>query len=155
MGSVFGAIVLLASFFLKSIAIKAPPYNQVIYQNNYIRYGFYFPDYKYDIEAKCPDKLNLVRTRRYFIILSNNQPPHRQRYIPRRHDQSPSQNETANHTANNEVQRKQANPTAQGAAARYDPEAHPMEAEGQAAEYPEPHIVQLAALHAGGFENAV
>lgn len=44
---------------------------------------------------------------------------------------------------------------AEGAAARYDPEAHPMEAEGQAAEYPEPHIVQLATLHADGFENTV
>ena len=30
-----------------------------------------------------------------------------------------------------------------------------MEAEGQPAEYPEPHIVQFPVLHAGGFENTV
>ena len=77
------------------------------------------------------------------------------RQIPYRYDQPPYQNETTDYAANNEVQREQGDPSTQGAAARYDPEAHPMEAEGQAAEYPEPYIVQLAALHAGGFENAV
>ena len=30
-----------------------------------------------------------------------------------------------------------------------------MEAEGQPAEYPEPHIVQFPVLHAGGFENTI
>ena len=30
-----------------------------------------------------------------------------------------------------------------------------MEAEGQPAEYPEPHIVQFPVFHAGGFENTV
>src|SRR5699024_11804365 len=44
---------------------------------------------------------------------------------------------------------------AQGAPARHDPHAHPMDAEGQAAEYPEPEKIQLPIPHAGGFENAV
>lgn len=78
-----------------------------------------------------------------------------QGYIAHGHDQPPCQDGAADHTAQNEVEGKQGDPSTQGAAARYDPEAHPMEAEGQDAEYPEPYIVQLAALHAGGFENAV
>ena len=40
-------------------------------------------------------------------------------------------------------------------AARHDPEAHPMEAKRQSAEYPEPYIVKLSVLHAGGFENTI
>ena len=44
---------------------------------------------------------------------------------------------------------------AQGAPARHDPHAHPMDAEGQAAEYPEPEKIQLPIPHAGGFENTV
>ena len=39
--------------------------------------------------------------------------------------------------------------------ARHDPHAHPMDAEGQAAEYPEPEKIQLSIPDAGGFENAV
>lgn len=78
-----------------------------------------------------------------------------QRHIAHGHDQTPGQDETSDHAAQNEVEGKQSQAAAEGPAARYDPEAHPMEAEGQDAEYPEPYIVQLAALHAGGFENAV
>ena len=53
------------------------------------------------------------------------------------------------------VQREQRDPAAEGATARHNPEAHPMEAEGQPTEYPEPHIIQFPASHAGGFENTV
>ena len=60
--------------------------------------------------------------------LTNDQPVHRQRHIPHRHDQPPCQNETTDHAADNEVQREQGDPSTQGAAARHDPEAHPMEA---------------------------
>ena len=42
-------------------------------------------------------------------------------------DQPPCQDETTNHAADNEVQRKQGDPSTQGAAARHDPEAYPME----------------------------
>ena len=69
-------------------------------------------------------------------VLSNNQPPHRQRHIPRRHDQPPDQNETADDPGQNKVQREQGDPTAQGAAPRYDPETQPPDAERQPAEYP-------------------
>ena len=58
---------------------------------------------------------------------SNDQPVHRQRHIPHRHDQPPCQNETTDHTTDNKVQCKQGDPSTQGAAARHDPEAHPME----------------------------
>lgn len=71
---------------------------------------------------------------------SNDQPVHRQRHIPHCHNQPPCQNETANHAADNEVQCKQGNPSTQGATTRYDPEAHPMEAKRQSAEYPEPYM---------------
>lgn len=56
--------------------------------------------------------------------------------IPHRHDQPPDQNETADDPGQNKVQREQGNPTAQGAAAWYDPEAQPPDAERQPAEYP-------------------
>ena len=72
-----------------------------------------------------------------------------------RHDQPPCQNETTDHTTDNKVQCKQGNPSTQGAATWYDPEAHPMEAKRQPAEYPEPYIVKLSVLHAGGFENTI
>ena len=42
-----------------------------------------------------------------------------------------------------------------GSPARHDPDTHPMDAEGQAAEYPEPEKIQVSIPHAGGFENAV
>lgn len=84
-----------------------------------------------------------------------NQPVHRQRHIPYRYDQPPYQNETTYHAADNEVQCKQGDPSTQGAAARHDPEAHPMESKRQPAEYPEPYIVKLSVLHAGGFEDTI
>ena len=86
---------------------------------------------------------------------SNDQPVHRQRHIPHRHNQPPCQNETTNHTADNKVQCKRGNPSTQGATTRYDPEAHPMESKRQPAEYPEPYIVKLSVLHAGGFEDTI
>ena len=61
---------------------------------------------------------------------------HRQRYIPCRHQQPPDQHETTDHAADNEVQREQGDPTAQGTATRHDPEAKPPDAERQPAEYP-------------------
>ena len=86
---------------------------------------------------------------------SNDQPVHRQRHIPHCHDQPPCQNETTDHTTDNKVQCKQGDPSTQGAAARHDPEAHPMEAKRQPAEYPEPYIVKLSVLHAGRFEDTI
>ena len=44
------------------------------------------------------------------------------------YDQPPCQNETTDHTTDNKVQCKQGDPSTQGAAARHDPEAYPMEA---------------------------
>ena len=44
-----------------------------------------------------------------------------------RHDQPPCQDETTDHAADNKIQRKQGDPSTYGAAARHDPEAHPME----------------------------
>ena len=72
-------------------------------------------------------------------------------YHTHRHNQPPYKDETTDY----EIQRKHGNPSTQGAAARHDPEAHPMEVKRQSAEYPEPHIVELSVLHAGGFEDAV
>ena len=86
---------------------------------------------------------------------SNDQPVHRQRHIPHCHDQPPCQNETTDHTADNKVQCKQGDPSTQGAAARHDPEAHPMESKRQPTEYPEPYIVKLSVLHAGRFEDTI
>ena len=86
---------------------------------------------------------------------TNNQPVYCQWHIPYRHNQPPCQNETAYHAADNKVQCKQGDPSTQGAAARHDPEAHPMEAKRQPAEYPEPYIVKLSVLHAGGFEDTI
>ena len=71
------------------------------------------------------------------------------------YDQPPCQNETTDHTTDNKVQCKQGDPSTQGAAARHDPEAHPMEAKRQPAEYPEPYIVKLSVLHAGGFKDTI
>ena len=53
----------------------------------------------------------------------------RQRHIPRRHDQPPDQDETTNDSGQNEIQREQGDPAAQRAAAWYDPEAQPPDAE--------------------------
>ena len=42
---------------------------------------------------------------------SNDQPVHRQRHIPHRHNKPPDQNETADYTADNKVQCKQGDPS--------------------------------------------
>lgn len=75
-------------------------------------------------------------------------------HIPRRHQQAPHQDEAPDEAADDEVQHEQRG-AVQGAAARHNPDAHPMDAEGQAAEYPEPEKIQLSIPDAGGFENAV
>ena len=89
------------------------------------------------------------------LQLASNQSIHRQRHIPHCHNQPPCQDEAAAHAANYEVQRKQGDPSTQGAATWYDQEAHPMESKRQPAEYPEPYIVKLSVLHAGGFEDTI
>ncbi len=76
-------------------------------------------------------------------------------HIPRRHQQSPRQDEAADESTNDEVQHEQRGAAAQGAAARYDPDAHPVDAEGQAAKDPEPEEIQFSISDTGGFENAV
>jgi hypothetical protein len=86
---------------------------------------------------------------------SNNQPVHCQRHIPYRYDQPPRQNKATDYATENEIQREQGDPSTQGATTRHDPEAHPMEAKRQPAEYPEPYIVKLSVLHAGGFEDTI
>ena len=98
------------------------------------------------MRKNCPDYLNSIekcevkKTPPHIFCLrlqsANNQPVHSQRHIPHRHDQPPDQNETADDPGQNKVQREQGNPTAQGAAAWYDPEAQPPDAERQPAEYP-------------------
>ena len=51
----------------------------------------------------------------FSLPLSDNQAVDGQRYIPHRYNQPPGQDYPANHTADNEVQRKQGNPAAHGA----------------------------------------
>ena len=86
--------------------------------------------------------------------LSCNQPVRRQRYIPYCNNQPLDQDSPADDAADNEVQRKHGNPDAHRAAARRNPKPHPMEAEGQPAEYPEPQIVNRSILRTSGFEDA-
>ena len=76
-------------------------------------------------------------------------------HIPCRHQQAPHQDEAPDEAADDEIQHEQCGTTTQGAAARHDPDAHPVDAEGQAAEYPEPEKIQLSIPDTGGFENAV
>ena len=90
-----------------------------------------------------------------FTVLFCNQSPHRQRHIPHRHDQALGQNENNDRTTDNEVQCKQGDSSAQEVATPHAPEAYPMEAKQQIVEYPEPYIVNLSVLHAGGFENTI
>ena len=89
------------------------------------------------------------------ISISHDQAVDGEGHIPCRHQQAPHQDEAADDAADHEVQNKQGGAAAQGVAARHDPDAHPMDAEGQAAEYPEPEKIQLSIPDAGGFENAV
>ena len=79
----------------------------------------------------------------------------RQRHIPRRHQQPPDKDAAADKAGKDEVQKEQGDPTAQRAAARYDPEPQPPDPKRQPAEDPEPEIIQLPVLYAGGAEDAV
>ena len=88
-------------------------------------------------------------------FLPDNQPIYGQRHIPHGYDQSLGQDKTADDAANDEVQRKQGNARSQRAAARHDPNPHPVDAEGQAAENPKPEVIQLTVLHTGGFEDTI
>ena len=54
-----------------------------------------------------------------------------QRYIPRRHQQAPNQDETADHTADDEAESGNGNSTAKGSSTRDDPKTHPMQSKGQ------------------------
>ena len=78
------------------------------------------------LKGKSPFYTNQIESEDMLFTLAY-QPPHRQRHIPHCHDQPPCQNETTDHAADNKVQRKQGDSSTQGAAARHDPEAHPME----------------------------
>ena len=69
------------------------------------------------------------------VRLSHDQAVDGEGHIPRRHQQAPYQDEAPDEAADDEVQHEQRGTAAQGAAARHDPDAHPMDAEGQAAEY--------------------
>lgn len=87
------------------------------------------------LKGKSPFYTNQIESEDMLFTLAY-QPPRRQRYIPHRHDQPPNQHEAADNPGQNEVQREQGDTTAQGTAARYDPETQPPDAERQPAEYP-------------------
>lgn len=80
------------------------------------------------LKGKSPFYTNQIESEDMLFTLAY-QSLHRQRHIPHRHDQPPDQNETADDPGQNKVQREQGDPTAQRAAARYDPEAQPPDAE--------------------------
>lgn len=86
--------------------------------------------------------------------LSDNQPVGSQWHIPHCYNQSPYQNEAADHAAQNKAEREYGDSAAKGASAGHNPKAHPMDAEGQTAENPEPYIVKGTVPHAGGLEDA-
>lgn len=88
------------------------------------------------------------------LFLANNQAVHGQRHIAYRHNQPPYQNEAADYTAQNKTERKHSDSATKGVAAGHNPKAHPMDAEGQTAENPEPYIIKGSVLHAGSLEDA-
>ena len=88
------------------------------------------------------------------LWLSNDQPVDGQRNIPGCDDQTPGQDKSADDTADDEVERESGNVSSEGSAARNDPEAHPMQTEGQTAENPQLDIIRHSVLYAGRFENA-
>ena len=100
------------------------------------------------------DSAGMVISHVVLLFLANNQAVHGQRHIAYRHNQPPHQNEAADHTAQNKAECENGDSAAKRAAARHDPKAHPMDAEGQAAENPEPYIIKGSAPHAGRFEDA-
>ena len=87
------------------------------------------------LKGKSPFYTNQIESEDMLFTLAY-QSPHRQRHIPRRHDQPPGQNKTSDDPGQNEIQHEQRDTAAQGTAARYDPEAQPPDAERQPAEYP-------------------
>ena len=87
------------------------------------------------LKGKSPFYTNQIESEDVLFTLAY-QPPHRQWYIPHRHDQPPDKNKTSDDSGQNEVQREQDDTAAQGAAARNDPETQPPDAERQPAEYP-------------------
>ena len=89
------------------------------------------------------------------IPVCRQQAVRRDRDVPRGHQQPPGQHEAADEAGQNEVQGKQGDPRSQRAAARYDPEPQPPDPKRQPAEDPEPEIIQLPVLYAGGAEDAV
>ena len=89
------------------------------------------------LKGKSPFYTNQIESEDMLFTLAY-QSPHRQRHIPRRHDQPPDQNKASDNPSQNEAQREQRDPAAQRAAARYDPETQPPDAERRPAEYPEP-----------------
>ena len=88
-------------------------------------------EYLFSIGGAAVFHISIVR-------LSHDQAVDGEGHIPRRHQQAPYQDEAPDEAADDEVQREQ-----RGAAARHDPDAHPMDAEGQTAEYPEPEKIQI------------
>ena len=87
-------------------------------------------------------------------IATQNYPEDDEQTIPCRHQQAPDQDETADHTTDDEVERHRGNTAAEGSATGNDPKKHPMQTKGQTAQDPQPHIVKCSILHAGGFEDA-
>lgn len=87
------------------------------------------------------------------LWLSNDQSVDGQGNIPGCDDQTPGQDKSTDDTADDEVEHECGNAASEGSAARSDPEAHPMQTEGQTAENPQPDIIRHAVLHAGGFED--
>ena len=89
------------------------------------------------------------------IPVCRQQAVRRDRDVPRRHQQPPDKDAAADKASKDEVQKEQGDPAAQRAAARYDPEPQPPDPKWQPAEDPEPEIIQLPVLYAGGAEDAV
>ena len=86
-------------------------------------------------------------------IFPGDQAVHREGDVPGGYEQTPHKDKTAYHAADQKVQGKDGNVPAEGAAARYDPEKHPMDTEGQTAENPQQQIVHFSVTHTGGSED--
>lgn len=83
------------------------------------------------------------------LWLSNDQSVDGQRNIPGCDDQTPGQDKSTDDTAYDEVEHECGNTASKGSAAQNDPEAHPMQTEGQTAENPQPEIIHHTVFHAG------
>ena len=62
--------------------------------------------------------------------LSDDQPVCGQRYIPCGHQQAPDQDETTDHTADDEIECNGGNTAAEGSATGDDPKEHPVQTKG-------------------------